>query len=93
MWFQLYIYDSNFISFIFNTFYKNFSAKLNQSPMVFIEGESELVPGFNIEYFKRRFTLIFLAKYGIMIFFRFIRILLFTSLLIYPYFFIFYLLI
>ena len=38
--------------------------------MDFIEGESELVSGFNIEYFSGGFTLIFLGEYGLIIFFR-----------------------
>jgi len=57
--------------------------------MDFIEGESELVSGFNIEYFRGGFTLIFLAEYGIIIFFRFLRVLLFTNLLQYSNIFIF----
>lgn len=47
-------------------------AELNRTPMDFIEGESELVSGFNIEYFRGGFALIFMGEYGIIIFFRFI---------------------
>lgn len=44
-------------------------AELNRSPIDFIEGESELVSGFNIEYFRGGFALIFIGEYGIIIFF------------------------
>lgn len=56
-------------------------AELNRSPMDFIEGESELVSGFNVEYFRSGFTLIFLAEYGIIIFVSIVFTLLFSSLL------------
>jgi NADH-ubiquinone oxidoreductase chain 1 len=36
---------------------------LNRIPFDLIEGESELVSGFNIEYFRRLFILIFLSEY------------------------------
>jgi NADH-ubiquinone oxidoreductase chain 1 len=55
-------------------------AELNRTPIDFIEGESELVSGFNIEYFRGGFALIFIAEYGIIIFFRYLRLLLFTDL-------------
>lgn len=48
--------------------------------MDFIEGESELVSGFNIEYFRGGFALIFMAEYGIIIFFSYLLILIFTGL-------------
>nr|ALB38447.1 NADH dehydrogenase subunit 1 [Vespula germanica] len=38
-------------------------AELNRMPFDFIEGESELVSGFNIEYMSGGFTLIFLSEY------------------------------
>nr|YP_009350041.1 NADH dehydrogenase subunit 1 [Vespa orientalis]AQQ78872.1 NADH dehydrogenase subunit 1 [Vespa orientalis] len=38
-------------------------AELNRMPFDFIEGESELVSGFNIEYMSGSFTLIFLGEY------------------------------
>jgi len=49
-------------------FFISILAELNR-PIDFIEGESELVSGFNIEYFRGRFALIFIAEYGIIIFF------------------------
>lgn len=47
--------------------------------MDFIEGESELVSGFNIEYFGGGFVLIFLREYGIILFFRILIIFIFID--------------
>ena len=38
-------------------------AELNRSPFDLVEGESELVSRFNVEYSRYRFTLLFLAEY------------------------------
>lgn len=36
----------------------------SETDRLFIEGKSELVSGFNVEYFKGGFALIFIAGYG-----------------------------
>jgi NADH-ubiquinone oxidoreductase chain 1 len=43
-------------------------AETGRSPFDFIEGESELVSGFNTEYFSEYFVLIFLCEYSFIIF-------------------------
>ena len=44
--------------------------ELNRTPFDLIEGESELVSGFNIEYHRRIFVLIFLSEYVNIMFIR-----------------------
>lgn len=53
---------------------------LNRVPFDLIEGESELVSGFNIEYFRRLFVLIFLSEYINIIFIRIILTVIFYGL-------------
>jgi len=45
-------------------------AETNRSPFDFAEGESELVSGFNVEYRRGGFALIFLAEYASILFIR-----------------------
>lgn len=87
--YQIYVWYLFIFYPLFLIYFIRVLAELNRSPIDFIEGESELVSGFNIEYFRGGFTLIFLAEYGIIIFFRFLRVLLFTNLLKYSNIFIF----
>ena len=44
----------------------------NRRPYDFAEGERELVSGYNIEYIGVLFAYIFIAEYGILVFFRWI---------------------
>ena len=47
---------------LFLVFFVRVLAELNRSPIDFVEGESELVSGFNMEYFRGVFALIFMAE-------------------------------
>lgn len=60
-------------------FFIRILAELNRRPIDFIEGESELVSGFNVEYFGGIFAIIFLAEYGIIIFLSLVMILLYMG--------------
>lgn len=62
-------------------FFVRVLAELNRRPMDFIEGESELVSGFNVEYFRGGFALIFLAEYGIIIFISYLIICMYIGLI------------
>lgn len=65
---------------LFLVFFIRILAELNRRPMDFIEGESELISGFNIEYRRGGFALIILREYGIIIFLRYIILIIFTNL-------------
>lgn len=54
--------------------------ELNRTPTDLVEGESELVSGFNIEYSSGRFSLIFIAEYGIILFRRVLFVFIFLGL-------------
>lgn len=64
---------------IFILFFIRILAELNRSPIDFIEGESELVSGFNVEYFRGGFALIFMAEYGIIIFWSYLILIIFIK--------------
>lgn len=66
---------------LFVIFFLRILAEINRRPMDFIEGESELVSGFNIEYFRGSFALIFISEYGMIIFFSYLSSLIFTNLI------------
>lgn len=62
LWFILFNFPLAIILFV------RFLAELNRTPFDFAEGESELVSGFNTEYIRGSFALIFIAEYGMIIF-------------------------
>lgn len=54
-------------------------AETNRTPFDFAEGESELVSGFNVEYRRGGFALIFLAEYARILFISILCVLLFIG--------------
>ena len=66
IWFVLMFYP------LFLTWLASILAETNRTPFDFAEGESELVSGFNIEYGRGGFALLFLAEYGRIIFIRYL---------------------
>ncbi|KAG5314732.1 NU1M oxidoreductase, partial [Acromyrmex insinuator] len=65
---QIYVWYRIMVMHLFLIFLLRIIAELNHRPIDFVEGESELVSGFNIEYFRGGFALIFMTKYDIIIF-------------------------
>lgn len=53
--------------------------ELNRTPFDFSEGESELVSGFNVEYRRVGFVIIFLSEYARILFLSFIYSLFFLG--------------
>jgi len=51
----------------------------NRSPYDFAEGERELVSGYNIEYMGVLFAYIFIAEYGMLVFFRWVTAVMFLG--------------
>lgn len=62
-------------------------AETNRTPFDFAEGESELVSGFNVEYRRGGFALIFLAEYARILFIRILFSVIFLGGDIYSFFF------
>jgi NADH-ubiquinone oxidoreductase chain 1 len=75
------IYIINFLIFfpLFICWVSSRLAETNRTPFDFAEGESELVSGFNIEYGRGGFALLFLAEYGSIIFISYLISLFFFS--------------
>lgn len=82
-----------YIWFIFITFplalvwFATCLAETNRTPFDFAEGESELVSGFNVEYRRGGFALIFLAEYSRILFIRILFVVIFLGCDIYSLFF------
>nr|YP_010708608.1 NADH dehydrogenase subunit 1 [Silvatares holzenthali]WCR50268.1 NADH dehydrogenase subunit 1 [Silvatares holzenthali] len=90
--FDLIIFQKNiwFIWFSFPLSLCLFScmlAELNRTPFDFIEGESELVSGFNVEYSGGGFALIFMGEYASIIFMSMMFCLIFLGGDVYNFFF------
>lgn len=66
--YQIYLWFIFINIFVRIILFVRFLAELNRTPFDFAEGESELVSGFNTEYIRRRFAIIFIAEYGIILF-------------------------
>nr|YP_010046005.1 NADH dehydrogenase subunit 1 [Dermanyssus gallinae]QPG86051.1 NADH dehydrogenase subunit 1 [Dermanyssus gallinae] len=54
-------------------------AELNRIPFDFVEGESELVSGYNVEYGGILFAILFMAEYGNIIFMSFLTSIIFKG--------------
>lgn len=70
--FQRYMLLCNSECFLFPLFLFYFIfalAELGRTPFDFIEGESELVRGYNVEYRGVYFAVVFLREYGFMLFY------------------------
>lgn len=74
--FNLFFFDAPFLFFFWVL---SCLAELNRTPFDFIEGESELVRGFNIEFGSGCFTLIFLSEYSNIFFLILVSSLVFFS--------------
>lgn len=72
----------NFKFLILIIFYVIILSETSRIPFDFIEGESELVSGFNIEYSSSYFSLFFIYEYGIILFFCILIRLIFNKFLI-----------
>lgn len=75
--YQLFVINFFVFILLFMCWVGSSLAETNRTPFDFAEGESELVSGFNIEYGRGGFALLFLAEYGSIIFIRYLISLIF----------------
>nr|ALO64463.1 NADH dehydrogenase subunit 1 [Hylaeus confusus] len=66
--YQLNLYFCIFLFPLYLMFLVSMLIELNRTPFDLVEGESELVSGFNTEYYSGEFALIFMAEYLSIIF-------------------------
>jgi len=57
---------------LFFSFFISLLVELGRTPFDYRESERELVSGFNTEYRRARFVLLFLKEYGTLLFFRYV---------------------
>nr|ALO64766.1 NADH dehydrogenase subunit 1 [Andrena bicolor] len=77
--FQYYIKFIFILIPIYLMFLISLLIELNRTPFDLVEGESELVSGFNTEYFSGSFALIFMAEYLSIIFMSFLVSMMFLN--------------
>lgn len=82
--FNFFLFQRNlwFIVFMFPlglVWFASCLAETNRTPFDFAEGESELVSGFNVEYRRGGFALIFLAEYASILFIRMLFVVVFLG--------------
>ena len=75
--YQIYIWLIELFFLVSFILFIIFMIESNRVPFDFIEGESELVSGFNIEYGSGLFAIIYISEYLIIIFLRLIIVILF----------------
>lgn len=73
IWFIFFLLPLSFIWLVSSL------AETNRTPFDFAEGESELVSGFNVEYRRGGFAIIFLAEYARILFIRILSVILFLG--------------
>jgi NADH-ubiquinone oxidoreductase chain 1 len=73
VWFLIFIFPIGIVWFTTSL------AETNRTPFDFAEGESELVSGFNVEYRRGGFALIFLAEYARILFISILFVLIFMG--------------
>ena len=59
--------------FLFPLWFISIVAEVSRAPLDFREGERELISGFNVEFGRSLFILIFLREYGIVLRFSFLK--------------------